>query len=124
MDNKEIWKHAGRVATALKKAGLLAGAYSDGRDIVNSTLKDLFKEIPQDDIEMPSDKELRDGLKKLLASRVFTKTIQASEIAQLKDLFGLVDQRADLKIEVIDYNSALEDCPHCGKNLHKGAGVG
>ena len=58
-----------------------------------------------------TDVELRARLKGLLIERLDDRTLTASDIAQLKDVFGLASAETDLVIQTIDYSSMCSDCP-------------
>ena len=58
-----------------------------------------------------TDQELRARLKVLLIERLNDRTLTASDIAQLKDVFGLANATSDLRIEGMDFKSMCEDCP-------------
>lgn len=121
MDNTQSFKVADKIATQLSKDKLLSGHLRIVRDIIQAEIKQLHQREQTPDrlkTEM-TDKELRQELRSLLVEKLQNKTLQASEIAQLKDVFGLADQTSDLLVQAVDYSNMLIDCPHCKRNVHQ-----
>ena len=59
-----------------------------------------------------TDEELRLRLKALLVERLDDRTLSASDIAQLKDVFGLADATSDLTIQITKFDGLCNDCTH------------
>lgn len=135
MDNKEIFRHAQDIARALKlqcpeiKVTTAKQVIYDGISrLIKSTQHNTLYTDKQnkqkngeglDTSSLPSDDELRAQLKVHLINRLAAGTLQAAEIGQLKDVFGLANAEIDLEIVVTDYANTIIECPHCGESVHK-----
>jgi|TARA_Y100000310_G_scaffold71020_1_gene66841 hypothetical protein len=105
-ENKEKFELAGTIHRLIKKG-------------IDNTRKETKEECLNLSANNLSDSELRVRVKGLLIKRLADGTLSASDIGQLKDIFGLASKTDDLSIEVVDYSNALIDCPHCKKNVHQ-----
>ena len=125
MTKKEAWRVADNLAAELLKEGLVSGHLRLVRDKVVEHIKELQLPIEREKEkkkglippESMSDDELRLRLREHLISKLGSGELQAAEIAQLKDLFGLASKANDLVVELVDYKNATIDCPHCGDNI-------
>ena len=101
--NKEIWKLSERIWRGMKENPSRQSLYDAMAPLMRKYIHDakmVEKIEEQTDI---SDEELRQKLRAHLLVRLEEKSIQASEIAQLKDVFGLTERERDIIIEVINY---------------------
>lgn len=134
MTNKEMFQLSQQIAHRLKGAGIPITVAKHKQliyDSISPLLKDLVKpnintdqnnttKDQQKDNQskksglnptLPTDKQLRVELKQHLITKLANGQLQAAEIAQLKDIFGLANAQSDLQIELIDYKSLCDDCP-------------
>tara|TARA_Y100000310_G_scaffold211187_1_gene211926 strand:- start:57 stop:476 length:420 start_codon:yes stop_codon:yes gene_type:complete len=115
-DGKALWPLIGKIHTHIHK---LTKENNTLRE--EHTQKEKKKEEGLDPSNLSdlTDAELRQRVKGLLVARLDEGTLSASDIGQLKDIFGLASKTDDLSIEVVDYSNAIIDCPHCKKNVHQ-----
>ena len=121
MTNKEIFQLSNQIAKALSQKNLIKNMHHAKQPIFDSIapiLKNYIKPITDKENrenvqshQSLSDEDLRAQLRSHLATRLFDGTLQAAEIAQLKDIFGLTAKDADTIIEVLDFRTLCDDCP-------------
>ena len=124
MTNKEIFDIAQRLTRSLKQLGVIDNIPRNKQPIYEA-LKPLLEEQERKErIEpatLPTDEELRAQLRLHLVDKLSSGQLQAAEIAQLKDVFGLTAHKEDINITVETFKDIPVECPSCGVNIHEPA---
>lgn len=122
-DGKSLWSTCGVISNQLHKATKavtkLEKELAYREEHTTKEEKEKGSNSPTIDVSTLTDGELRMHVKQLLMDRLSAGTLSASDIGQLKDIFGLASKTEELQIEVVDYSNAIIDCPHCGVSLDK-----
>jgi len=125
MTNKEIFALSAECGRKLKTAGQ-ANHVTKAKQIIYDTISPILtnhidprKKNNVATLSAITDEEIRARLRIHLIERLNDKTLQAAEIAQLKDVFGLSSATADTTINIVDYANVIIDCPHCGEDVHR-----
>jgi hypothetical protein len=122
-DGKSLWSTCGVISNQLHKAAKavtkLEKELTYREDNATKEEKEKGSNPPTINVSTLTDAELRMHVKQLLMNRLSAGTLSASDIGQLKDIFGLASKTEELTIQVVDYSNAMLDCPHCNTNLCK-----
>ncbi len=121
MTNKEMFALAAECGRRLKAAGQ-ANHVTKAKQIIYDTIRPILTNHIDTRINqnvepaaLVSDVELRARLKALLIERLNDRTLSASDIAQLKDVFGLADAKSELTINITKYSGLCSECHHTFK---------
>lgn len=113
-DSKALWG----IVSSISLAMVAAEKTKDALDKVKKELAEEYGEDadgnpcnPLDSTALVTDEQIRARVKRHLLNRLADGTLSASDIGQLKDVFGIANKESDLSISVIDYRSMCLGCP-------------